>query len=170
MEFNLSKRIPQSNASPDLSNLTPEELKQLQKVFEKQEKFEKELQSSIKYDFKIELFTFANNKQITSDFSIIFTSSLQNKIHFLEKKDSNNQAEKSELKTYKSNISLTPTASSKLCFICKRAVGSISSETFFVRNETMQCHTCLRLACERCGSLRNPVSSVDHNRNIKNVK
>jgi hypothetical protein len=72
MEFNLSKRMPQSNASPDLSNLTPEELKQLQKVFEKQEKFEKELQSSIKYDFKIETFPFANKKQIINEFFINF--------------------------------------------------------------------------------------------------
>jgi hypothetical protein len=48
MEFNFKKLIPQSKADPDLSNLTPHELEQLQKVFEKQEKFEKELQSSIK--------------------------------------------------------------------------------------------------------------------------
>ena len=42
------KKFKQSKANPDLSNLTPTELEQLKKVFDKQEKFEKEIENSIR--------------------------------------------------------------------------------------------------------------------------
>ena len=67
MEFNFSKLMPQSKPKPDLSNLTPYELEQLQKVFEKQEKFEKELQSSIKYELNFLCYSL---KRLLKDFLI----------------------------------------------------------------------------------------------------
>ena len=47
MNFDFAK-FKQSKAKPDLSNLTPCELEQLKKVFDKQEEFEKELENSIR--------------------------------------------------------------------------------------------------------------------------